>query len=398
MQLPRPRSIPLLTVLTSLTLSRVVSARSWIAEGSQDSSISLSSKNSEGDWNILYPPGGQDDQAYEPDFRGVHRSIIGRQDQTGVLKNNVPSGENIRPGQTQHWSFSEAELKGSRSTDRPVIPPDLQERSRGLEDEEHAELRKRQSGDTILYLSLSICDLPKAKTANPRNLPQLNLYIGGSPDNTEPGPNTNDPEQIPLTTEYGYCEFVNPRSGNLYFGVSAPNDPEYEGSYSYEITASIDERYSNYKPFTSLDYVDSDSGASVMVTTELTQNDTNPRLTREWMDSKPPFSVFLYRKNDTQVDWLRRSFCGLKNKASVIGMVAAAKNSSVESRMILSNENAVKQQFFVPNLNASSAYRAVLGLSSNYTKSGSGVVGGGGTVWKEIDFTTKSGSCGHIRM
>lgn len=50
-----------------------------------------------------------------------------------------------------------------------------------------------------------------------------------------------------------------------------------------------------------------------------------------------------------------------------------------------------KQQFYVPGLNKSSSYQAIMALDSYYASSGNGTPTGGGTVWKAIDFTTKSG-------
>lgn len=183
----------------------------------------------------------------------------------------------------------------------------------------------------------------------------------------------------------------------MCIAVTAPNPSGYDGDYTFELAASIDTFYANHQDTDSLYLLDSDNKAGLFITTNLTANSnssTGPTV-QEWKNT--PFSIFVHNQNDTQIQSLTSSYCGLMKNARVMGNVGSSSTTpDVEVGLTtLGNstptENfSVKQQFYVPGLNSSSSYYAVLGLPTKYSTPGSGPTGGG-MVWRPINFTTKTG-------
>ena len=317
--------------------------------------------------------------------------MIGRTDAQAplTLQNNQPGVMSIMPGDTQCWMFPRSALgdRSSPATSRIPSSDDLVDFDRMSEEMESrligSELKKRQGGDHSLYLTLSVCGQPSATVNNPSGPPPpLELYISQISGDQCPGPNFTG-QQGWEPADGGFANYTDTTSGDSYFGVFAPTSSGFSGSYDYEITASIETPYTYYQDFQSLYYLDSDQNSSLLMTTNLTTSNTS---ISQWMQSGSPFSVFLHPQEDVMITGLLRSYCGLNNSAAIRTM------NDIEVGMTTVAGGLPKQQYYVDGLNKSTAYYAVMALESNFSQSGSGNPGGGGTVWQDISFDTKAGN------
>ena len=350
---------------------------------------------------IKNPPLAQveKEQNYEPDFAEFDRSIIGRvpRDSEG-LDNNVPMKRNIRQGQTQFWVFRKNTLFGPTSTAaREPLPFEAAPRESlendisgdiPDEDDSHDPLRRQDSSQMsrMLYVSLAVCNQPalKDQSLSKEAQPLLTVYISLSEDKQNPGPGRSD---FSFETSQGYGAKRIEASGDIYFGVKAAENSNFEGDYNYELTASIDALYAAYNSLTrspteSEDYfmpVDSDSTSALFVSSNLTTD-------------RSPYSIFVYSVNDPTVLGIQRSLCGLQNHVQIKGnLLNSPSTSNVDIRLAGANQGFRKQQIYVTGLNASTDYFAVLAVDGNSTDDGGRVVRGGGTVGTSVPFRTKSG-------
>ncbi len=353
------------------------------------------------------PPYAQveNEQTYEPSFAGLHRSIIGRvPGDVEELANNVPMKKNIQQGQSQNGVFRKEILfrPTSAGTSTPLLfestPRDqIKESISGdVSDERmsHDSLKRQEGlqGNRLLYFSLAICDQPSWKDQSSGNgpPPPLTVYISLSPDKKNPGPGKYD---FSFETKDGWGAKRVGASNDVFFTVKADENPNLEGSYNYELTASTDELYAAYNSHRNFpnneteDYfvhVESDSTSALFVSSNIMMDSPSTSL--------PPYSMFVYSKDDPTVVGIQRSFCGLRNHVQIKGnLLNDPSASAVETRLIGLDKGEKRQQFYVTGLNASSEYNAVLAIDGNYTSDGGGVVRGGGTVGEFLSFRTKSG-------
>jgi calcium channel MID1 len=333
--------------------------------------------------------------AYEALFSTLGRSLLGpRQDSSDtseLLKNNQRAAVTISPGEIQLFKFPSEEFLKSKWAGEPSLPPS----QAAIERDEHVELKRRQSDAREIFLSLSVCGQPtpsSEKTQMPP--PALELYVS-SPGACSPGPDSKDTAQTKLSVVEGLAKYNEDRSDDLCVAVRAPAASGFTGSYDFEIAASVDTYYSNYYDHQSLYLLDSDAKAGLFVSTNL----TNPVTTDQdaigkWHATDSPFSIFLYSKNDSSISGLTNSFCALNRTAQIKGIGGSSSDQTVDMSMTTIGDyrkaGTAKQLFYVPDLNASSSYYAIIGLSSNYSRSASNPPTAGGTVWKAIEFDTKS--------
>ena len=345
-------------------------------------------------------PEGDD---YTPEFAGVDRSIIGRADATTqALGNNAPGKSNIDGGQTQYWVFPNKTLWGLFSPQTPGLPSSISIRSIQVtdltenvsEEEIGGELVKRQNNPVNprkVYLSINTCEQPHANDPNPNGAPpQLELYISKQSNNQKPDKNKNDGFVV---IDGGCGEVTLDATSDTWYSVSAPQSSDYGGSYNYELTASIDAPYASCSDSSNfnLTFIDSDSNSALIYSPTLTkENRTNPEY-KAWMNSPPRFNIYVHNQDDSAILGLHRSVCGLKTHARIQGNSLGENSSNVNTDMITRGDGFPKQEFYVKNLNGSSNYYAMIGIDGNSTSSGGGIVGGGGIVWRYINFTTKSG-------
>ena len=329
---------------------------------------------------------------YEPSFSSLSRNIVGRQDDGGntPLQNNIPAKVQITPNQVLSYVFPSSALRGSPATPTTIIPP----RRRQLvevDDSSHVELKRRQndSNDVQYHLTLSVCSQPSPSGGTTGAPPQLVIFF--SYTNPNPSGGTNRPQ--PIEVKDGFATFTDHTSDNVFIQVQAVETPGYNGNYSFELTCSIDMPYAVVENTPNLNYVDSDSAGAMLTSTSLTDpssGDTSEA--DEWKKlSGAPFTVAVVNQNYTQMTGLMSSYCAFQNNTQVVGNFAGQNKSNVDVGFTTVGDGALKQQFYVSGLNRSSSYFAIMGLPTNFSASGPGQPGGGGTVWKAMNFTTQTG-------
>ena len=314
--------------------------------------------------------------AYEPDFIGADRSIIGRAPtDEEALVNNVPGQLNIEQGQSQFWSFSSKALSGPKSPQSTGLPSAFPNQTNYA--------ANVSSDGTTLYISLNICLQPSPQSPNTNGSPdQLKLYVSTSSDNQQPD-NDNNAQAVPVDGGFAWLNISSVKS-DVYIGVVAPKSQGFTGVYNYELTASIDGFYASYYDQPELYFVDSDTTSALLYTSNTTNSNSSTLVYKNWMSlNPPPFTLFVQNQNNPSLLGMQKSYCALKNLAQV---------SNVDTIMTSLNNGQPQQQFHAKALNGSSSYYAVLGVDGNSTDSGSGVVGGGGIVWDTLNFTTKQGT------
>lgn len=256
------------------------------------------------------------------------------------------------------------------------------------------ELRKRdedlsERAMTTVYLSLTTCDKPHTNITNLQGgFPQLEVYVSNSRNLQKPGPGKDDSRQDKHTAVGGYVGITLTADSDVFIGVAAPNSTDYTGNYAFQIAASIDAFFHNVvddQP--NLHFIDADITAALLVTNNLTQSKSNSSNYKEWMDLVPPYTVFAHNSNDTSLEGLERSFCAL-DKLSQVGRISSSTEVGMTNRGL---GNKPKEQFYITGLNQSSSYSGLLAMVGNSTASGNGIIGGGGQVWKPMNFTTKAG-------
>ncbi|KAI9818472.1 MAG: stretch-activated cation channel mid1 [Pycnora praestabilis] len=358
--------------------------------------------------------GEQDGEAelYEPEFAVFDRGIIGRADDMVVtLANNAPGILNIDAGTVQYWKFPNATLQGPFASETPTLPSSVYLRIRDdgadfgdheseewLDEEGHGhnkELERRQTTalePRILYITLNTCLQPLSHSNGGMPPPQLEVYVSQSPSNKRPGPGNYDPN-MQFIADSGFANVTLNASADVYIGVSAPSTPGFSGGYNYQIAASIDAQYHSYNATnTSLYLVDSDSNSALLITNVLTTASSNESVYSEWMSIAPPFDLFAHNINDTSIQGLEKSYCGLSHNAQIAARKNGQSTQDVDGSMTKRGlDQQPKEQFYVKNLNGSSSYSGFLGLQLNSTAGSSNVPGGGGKVWTALNFTTKSG-------
>lgn len=318
---------------------------------------------------------GHDLERYESEFTGADRSIIGRAgDVIPALGNNAPGILNIAQNASQYWSFPSTTLFGPYSPQTPGLPSYFEG--------QNVSVTPDAPGERELYISLTTCQQPTAKDPHKIGAPdQLKLYVSTTSNNQQPDQNNND-DVVLIDGGFGWLNIS--VKNDVYFGVYAPANDGYDGVYNYQLTASIDGFYASSYSDPNVFTVDSDTNSALLYTrnTTSTTNSSNSTF-QQWMD-RPVFSLFVQNQENSSILGLRNSVCGLQNLAQIQGL------PDIGTVMTAAGDGLPKQQFHVMNLNGSSAYYAIVAMIGNSTDRGSGVVGGGGTVWNYANITTKS--------
>lgn len=323
---------------------------------------------------------------YEPDFVGVNRGIIGRADQEveiETLSNNHPAQGNVTSSQARYYRFPKESLSAPKSTATPYISPplygrELNEFERG--DGNAGELRKRAS-QTRLFITLNVCSQPYSLAGESDEGPeQLKVYISNSQNNQNPNADNNN---AVLPVESGAGNYSTMASDDIFVGIEAPQASDNSGLYIYEITASIDHFYAEVNLDLKNAPILIDSGATDALFYTPDFNTTDNVTIQRWI-SDAEFTLFVQNKTDPALRGLERSMCALKNASQI-------QTSLVVEISVKPGSNGTMKQFYVTGLNSNSSYIAVLGVSSNSTNSGAGVVNGGGMALPSRNFSTKSG-------
>ena len=342
-----------------------------------------------------------DVDVYEPVFPGMDRGIVGRAvvDNLPELGNNAPQSSNLNAGQSMNYWIPKEVIFGNKSAPGIGLPSPVDSQYEGLTDNEvlHAELRKRQeygSGNGTIYITLNTCLQPAPNSSTVVVAPpQLEIYVATSQNNRKPGPGSDESSQRVLQADGGFVGVQMDAESDVFVGVTAPNNTDFQGIYNFELAISIDAPYHAYDDDDAfLFFIDSDSNAALLVTNNVTQAPPGSPLYDEWMNISPPFTIYGQNQNDTSILGLHKSGCGLRNMAQIQASKNGLNTNNVRVGMTDRGiGNRPKEQFYVNSLNGSSAYYGFLAMEGNSTMAGGGVVGGGGKVWKAMNFTTKSG-------
>lgn len=344
---------------------------------------------------------------YEPDFPLFDRSVIGRAP-SGVtsLTNNVKSNQNLDQGSSIRFVVEVATLSGrevdsSEAFELRRRQEDSHDTDRFVaEDEQNAtdlsEVERRATPTKTLWISANTCMQPDRPVANQTFMdpPQLTLYVSTSSDNDAPGPAAPPDNQKVLVFDEGAVMYNVTFTEDVYFTITAPNVSDWFTSslYNVDVAASVDQSYHSYDSDTEPDlvWVDSDAGAALLRTGNLT-NSSDTTL------STAPYTMFAYPQNDATVKGVMKSYCGLKEYAQIGGSQAttALMSTGLTTR---GQGNLTKQEFFITGLNKSSIYEAILvqepGVAApdSLSKRDDTVAGGGGVVFRQTEFDTKSSS------
>ena len=330
------------------------------------------------------------DDSYLPEFPSIGRSIIGRVDGSTSedLSNNVPASSNtIEPGNARFYRFPSKSLHGPKSTSKPN-PLDVIRRH---EEPEHHELKKRAAGDVIYYLTLNTCRQPTSSSRSdpPPQLLLLVSYVNPNPDGTQRN------AHVPPVTD-GFASFSDPTSGDIFIKVEAPSAPQYIGSFTFELTISIDGYYSNYVDNSTMYFVDSDKEAAMFVSGDLTALEANGSLNTDavdaWNNNGPRYTLQIAEQNDNRFNSLMRSSCALRNSTRLGSSTPNQTELQVETGLVTIAGPRLQQQFYLSGLKAGTSYVASMSLPSSDSSIGSGQPGGGGITYKQVAFVTKSGT------
>lgn len=332
-------------------------------------------------------------QAYEPDFAGLDRGIIGRApSEPQNLENNTPGKRSIQGGgDTHYWVFQNQTLWSPQSPVTSGLPSPLD----GMDWGTSLNLIEQQNGPggpRVVFVSISVCDQPSSNSSKQNGAPpQLELYISVSSSNKRPGPDNNG-NAVPV--DGGFGSLTLNATSDIYFAVLAPASSDFNGDYSYELAVSIDAPYASYVDTEVLNFLDSDTNAALLETHVTTNATTayNADLYQTWMSITPPFSIFASNPNNSSVLGIHKSLCGLKNHARITGNPADQQAGSVNMSMTARAGGSPKEQFYIQKLNVTTTYYAIPAIDRMSNQSGGSVVGGGGMVWKSTSLRTKSGT------
>jgi hypothetical protein len=311
-----------------------------------------------------------------------------------ALGNNQFAPGELELGLVQWFYLPHDVVNGKHDPEGKGLPAHL---NATVKDDLHTtrELRKRDDdfskrAMTTVYLSLTTCQKPLANVTNPQDgFPQLQMYVSTSKELQQPGPGKDDSLQDIHTAVGGHVGITIDTDSDVFIGVAAPNSTDYMGSYKYQIAASIDAFFhSIVEDDPNLFFIDADVSSALLVTNNLTLSESNSSNYRQWMNIVPPYTMFAHNINDTALEGLEKSFCAL-DELSQMGRISNSTEVGMTNRGL---GNKPKEQFYITGLNQSSSYSGLLAMIGNSTASGNGIIGGGGKVWKPMNFTTKTGT------
>ncbi|USW49850.1 Putative stretch-activated cation channel Mid1/Calcium influx-promoting protein Ehs1 [Septoria linicola] len=343
------------------------------------------------------------------DHHGTNTLASRQTDETQQISgNNIGTPYDISPGSTTVFQYPSRFLEANRTAKGVGLPSDLS--GKRLLKMHHPDLRRRQDSDRdrTIYISANVCSQPTRIEEGIVSSPppgQLTLYVSSTSSNTNPGPNRNNNNTQTVHPFRG--GFVNASvanaSGDWYMAVHAPETPDgFTGNWNYQLAVSIDDYFHAAErddPF--LYQVDTDIDSALLVTDNLTQVDPSNDIYQEWMNMTAPFTLFVVNSSLSGLLGMESSYCGLQTFIRANGQIQAnqsdldGNSTRVDMGMVTRGlGRKPKEQFYVNRLAPSSDYKAYLAMDGNSTASGDGVVGGGGKVWKEVPFRTKTdGNC-----
>lgn len=324
--------------------------------------------------------------------------VLPRQAEDAILSlsNNDPQNLNIEPGNSQFWTFPQDAIDGPPTETGPGLPGS-QLKKRDPDELDDVRLQSRQDR-RLIYITLNTCMQPQVNVSGEGSSslvpPQLQMFVSQSSDNQRPGPGVTEDQRV-IDVDGGYALVTLGPESDVYIGITAPATTEFSGVWNYEIAASIDAPYHGANAtWPNLFFVDGDNHAALLVTNDTTQANSSDSVYQDWMGLRPPWGMFAHPQNEPSILGVRHSYCGLKNEAKITANLESVNNQNVAQMTNRGLGGKPKEQFYITGLNSSWSYYGFLGMQGNSTASGRGVVGGGGMVWTNMSFNTKSlGNC-----
>jgi calcium channel MID1 len=351
---------------------------------------------------------------YAPDFDYFDRSLLGRQEPQGPqvndLSNNNKVEKDIDPGQTVYFVFKPGQarfVRADKAVEEALEARDAVDPSETPSDEAVAavrvetnaeyvdadeQLEKRQTGKRV-WISANACRQPNPPTdttGKSKNHPQLVMYASTSPKNQKPGPDSTDNLATPLPGlfENGFVNLTLQTNSDIYIGISAPNlEPGWFGSWHFEVAASTDGPYHGYNstnPY--LFMIDTDSDSALFITYNLSDSANDAGFWRQ----NNPFTMYAFEVDSVApFNGMERSLCAMENYSNLTN---ATTDISITTRF---GNDLPKSQFHVQGLKAGKRYNGFLaakGVDGSLQLPGGGTVRGGGMVFQQFNFTTKSGT------
>jgi calcium channel MID1 len=331
--------------------------------------------------------------AYEPEFTLFGRDVIGRasvEDRLS-LDNNAPVGSDLKPGEMICYKVEKnmlfgLDLPGTRHELRAVNPED-----ETTVDSSDAHIQRRQRASRLMYVSANTCRQPSSDTPDSA-APQLILSVSSGDDGC-PDPSKNAAGMQTATFEEGAATLSTDVSTDVFVRITAPKVPNnFEGIYNFEVAISIDGYYHQYDNTSQSDLliVAADSNNLRLRTREFSKNEDENKMMREQIF---PYELIIFNRTSNAINGMQHSVCGLMNNKPEGSSKTSVSNKTGDE------EGGLRQEFFVEELRASSNYMAILitpPQNSTWIRrqqgsgSGSGSVGGGGTVFKAMQFDTAS--------
>lgn len=340
---------------------------------------------------------------YEGDFLGYDKGIIGRvptANDPEVLINNRAVKQNVVQGGLNSYSFLKASvladpkpcIAGFTSSESSKEKRDEGPREASLPNGEQT-VRTRQSSRTsgTVYISVNACDQPNpVQNTTVEPAPQLQLYVSTSEKNTNPGPTKDPATQEMVLFEGGAVMHQVTATGDIFIGVYGESTTAYAGVWDAEVAISTDCYYHTFhnEEGPNLYLVDSDSSSALLVTGNLTNDNSSSPVYQAWMNTPPPYTIFASNKDNRRIMGLQNSCCGLK-LADIAPTAPDRATQNVQAAMTNRDNGQPTQQFYLNSLTKASTYNIALGVAG----SGNIEPGAGGQVYKMTNFTTLSGLC-----
>jgi calcium channel MID1 len=339
---------------------------------------------------------------YAPGFDYFDRSIIGRQEpQVEELADGEKKVVNIDPGQTVHFVLKRGKSRVRRGEEDdasdaldayepnnasgPLADADVafeQEEGSG-DDEVGNELRKRQARNGV-WISANTCKQPVASrvgVSKPHQ--QLVMYVSTSAKNQKPGPGSSDNlATTPVPFDKGFANVTLEASSDVYVGIYAPTlDPEWFGSWNFELAASLNGSYHSYNdtnPF--LFMVDTDSESALFITYNLSDAQSNKSDAFEKWNKTNPMRMYAFPAGDNAtIAGLEHSFCAVRDLFANSGMKS---NTSITTKF---GGDLPKSRFHISGLASNQMYNGFLIVEGNNKQAlelpGVGTVRGGGKAY-----------------
>lgn len=350
---------------------------------------------------------------YEALFPGEDPGILGRRqlspDHT-ELKNNVGMQSAILPGESLLFQVQNSTIFGNKSPTTPGLPSvpfpkvELSGSDDNPSDDDLDTFFKRQDTDNgvTVFITINTCNQPIPKKTRPSSFPQLTMYV--SHVTPVPGPKANAEDQTEIDLVQGYGNISLTVTSDVYVAVYPPEFTDFTGQWFFEIAASVDAPYHQWNnwdptprsktPWNPLLFVDSDTTSALLITQNFTSMDTSEEVNQQWLKSENPFALFAF-PDATSIEGLTHSFCGINTAAQQLGKAPGNTTVSVTSR---GNGGLPKGQFYMQNLDGGSNYTVMMAMQGNSTMGGPNVVGGGGQIWQDLTFPTKSSELPHFSL